>query len=313
MKKQVMKIPICFIMVLVLVFTFIKGNEVNTQAASKGKKIIMNQSEITLVPGSEFQLKVKKVNPSKLGKAVTYKSNKKKVATVSKRGVVKGKKSGKTKIVIVSKKNKHIKTTVMVTVQKNKKEQKKSHDTVNPPVAQKPEKPVVPIVTPEPLKDTPEPPEYSPEPSKEPQNDTETFDRLSEMYLDIITKEFTTMINAGTVNRIAIDLSECISLSDSDKQILATLISEKYGKETVQKTMAELKEEGSIVEDNTYGFVFQGGIFIKILETEKDSSGFSFRISCAVNGLSGNGFDQCKAFVNKDSKWNYKLGGKVLS
>ncbi len=81
MIKQVKKVPICYIMILTLVFTCVLGNEVNTQAAPKGK-IIMNQSEITLTPGSEFKLKVKKVNPSKLGKAVTYKSNKKKVATV---------------------------------------------------------------------------------------------------------------------------------------------------------------------------------------------------------------------------------------
>lgn len=306
MKKQVMKVPVCFIMILALVSTCVLRNEVNIQAASKGKKIIMNQSKITLAPGSEFKLKVKKVNPSKLGKAVTYKSNKKKVATVSKQGVVKGKKAGKAKIVIVSKKNKRIKTTVTVTVQEYKKEKKKPSYTVNPPVPQKTENPVAPIVT-------PEPPKHSPEPSKEPVNDIETFDCLSEMYFDIITKEFSAMINAGTVNRIAIDLSDSISLSVSDKQILAGLIAEKYGKETVQKTKDELKEEGSIVEDDTYGFVFQGGVFIKIHETEKDSSGFSFRISCVVNGLNANGFDRCKAFVNQDNKWYYKLDGKFLA
>ena len=220
--------------------------------------------------------------------------------------MVKGKKAGKAKIVIVSKKNKRIKTTIMVSVQKNKKEKKKPSYTVNPPVTQKPENPVVPVVT-------PEPPKHSPEPPKEPVNDINIFDCLSEMYFDIITKEFTAMINAGTVHRIAIDLTDCTSMSDSEKQILTGLIFQRYGKETIQKTMEELKAEGSIVEDDTYGFVFQGGVFIKICELEKDSSGFSFRISCAVNGLSAKGFDHCRAFVNKDNKWYYKLDGKLLS
>lgn len=305
MKKQVKKVPIYFIMMLALVSVCVLEKEVNTQAASKGK-IIMNQSKISLLPGSKFQLKVKKVKPSKLGRTVTYKSNKKKIATVSKKGVVRAKKAGKTKIVIASKKNRKIKTIVMVMVQENKKEEKKPSYTVNPPVTQKPENPVVPVVT-------PEPPKHSPEPPKEPVNDIEAFDHLTGMYFDIISKEFTSMINADTVNQIAIDLTDCMSMSDSEKQVLTGLICEKYGKETMQKTMDELKAEGSIVEDDTYGFVFQGGVFMKIRELEKDSSGFSFRISCAVNGLSAKGFDHCKAFVNKDNKWYYKLDGKLLS
>ncbi|MCI9538798.1 MAG: hypothetical protein HFG35_11120 [Eubacterium sp.] len=305
MKKQVKKVPIYFIMMLALVFICVLENEVNTQAALKGK-IIMNQSKISLVPGSKFKLKVKKVKPSKLGRIVTYKSNKKKVATVSKKGVVRAKKAGKAKIVIASKKNKRIKTTVMVMVQENKKEKKKASYTVNPPMTQKPENSVVPVVT-------PEPPKHSPEPPKEPANDIETFDHLTGMYFDIISKEFTLMINAGTVNQIAIDLTDCISMSDSEKQILAGLISEKYGKRTVLKTMEELKAEGSIVDDPAYGFVFRGGVFIKIREMEKDSSGFSFYVSCAMNGLSLNAFTHCKAFVDKENKWSYKLDGKLLS
>lgn len=305
MKKQVKKISLCFLMMLVLVSTCVLKNKLNTQAASKGK-IIMNQSKISLAPGSKFQLKVKKVKPSKLGRTVTYKSNKKKVVTVSKKGVVRAKKAGKAKIVIASKKNRQLKTIVMIIVQENKKEKKKTSYTVNPPMTQKPENSVVPGVT-------PEPPKHSPEPPKEPANDIETFDLLTGMYFDIISKEFTLMINAGTVNQIAIDLTDCISMSDSEKQILAGLISEKYGKGTVLKTMEELKAGGSIVDDPTYGFVFQGGVFIKIREMEKDSSGFSFYISCAMNGLSSNAFAHCKAFVGKDNKWYYKLGDKLLS
>ncbi len=51
-------------------------------------------------------------------KKVTFKSKNKKIATVSSKGVVKGKKAGKTKIVITSKKNKKKKTTIQVVVKK---------------------------------------------------------------------------------------------------------------------------------------------------------------------------------------------------
>ena len=51
-------------------------------------------------------------------KKVTFKSKNKKIATVSSKGVVKGKKAGKTKIVITSKKNKKKKVTISVVVKK---------------------------------------------------------------------------------------------------------------------------------------------------------------------------------------------------
>lgn len=52
-------------------------------------------------------------------KKVTYQSKNKKVATVSKKGVVKGKKVGKTKLVLTEKKNKKKKKTITVRVMKN--------------------------------------------------------------------------------------------------------------------------------------------------------------------------------------------------
>ncbi len=51
-------------------------------------------------------------------KKVTFKSKNKKIATVNSKGVVKGKKAGKTKIVITSKKNKKKKATIQVVVKK---------------------------------------------------------------------------------------------------------------------------------------------------------------------------------------------------
>lgn len=60
-----------------------------------------------------------KVTPNKkANKKVTYKTANKKIATVSSKGVIKGVKAGKTKITIISKKNKKKKTTMKVVVKK---------------------------------------------------------------------------------------------------------------------------------------------------------------------------------------------------
>ncbi len=101
-----------------LMFTSVLGSSVVSQAAPKTKKIVMNKKKVTLKVGKTFRLKVKKVNPAKASKAVTYKSNKTKIATVSKKGVIKAKKVGKAKITVVSKKNKKAKATVNVVVKK---------------------------------------------------------------------------------------------------------------------------------------------------------------------------------------------------
>ena len=61
-----------------------------------------------------------KVTPNKkANKKVTYKSANKKIATVTSKGVVKAKAVGKTKITVVSKKNKKKKATIKVVVKKN--------------------------------------------------------------------------------------------------------------------------------------------------------------------------------------------------
>ena len=60
-----------------------------------------------------------KVTPNKkANKKVTYKSANKKVATVSRKGVLKGVKAGKTKVTVTSKKNSKKKATIKVVVKK---------------------------------------------------------------------------------------------------------------------------------------------------------------------------------------------------
>lgn len=76
--------------------------------------------------GSSFRIKTK-VFPKSAKKSdkLVYKSSKKKVASVSKKGVISAKKLGKAKILIKSKKNKKIKGTITVTVVKKLKKVKK--------------------------------------------------------------------------------------------------------------------------------------------------------------------------------------------
>ncbi len=121
--KQKLKKTVCMSLVGAMAFTSIWSNDITTQAASKPKKITMNKKKVTLEEGKTFKLKVKQVKPKKASKAVTYKSNKKSVATVSKKGVIKGKKSGTAKITVTSKKNKKVKAKVTVKVKKKQIQQ----------------------------------------------------------------------------------------------------------------------------------------------------------------------------------------------
>ena len=76
--------------------------------SSKDKKVT---TTLTLKKGSTFKIKAS-VSPKSASKKLTYKSSKKKIATVSKSGKIKAKKVGKTKITIRPKKNKKVKATI---------------------------------------------------------------------------------------------------------------------------------------------------------------------------------------------------------
>lgn len=314
MKKSVRKTPICFLLLAAMVFSCFYGNHISTSAAPAKKKIIMKQSKIRLNPGSQVQLKVKKVTPAKTGKAVSFKSRNKKVATVSKRGLVTAKKPGTAKIDVVSKKNKSIKTTVMVTVKTKKKDGGTSgagnspSPTVTPTALPTATPGATATATPTAPAATQTPPSQE-QPSEAPDT-AETFNNLQEVYSDIISKEFSLMVTDGTVDWVALDLSECKDMSDADQQSLAALISGTYEKETVLKTYDQLKNEGSIVEDSTNGAVIQSGVLITICESEKDATGVSFEIGCMANGLAAKRFTKCTASVQND-KWVYKLDGKI--
>ncbi len=81
---------IAILLAVVMVLTLMPAN-----SSEAKKKISLNKKNVTLTVGKKFQLKLK--NASKKVK-VTWSSSKKKVATVSKKGLVKAKKAGKAKI-----------------------------------------------------------------------------------------------------------------------------------------------------------------------------------------------------------------------
>lgn len=98
-------------------------------AAAKSNAVKLNITKKKISVGSSFQLKVKgKVSRKTV---VTWKSSNKKIAVVSKKGKVTGKKAGKTQITVtVGGNNK--KAVCKVTVQKKKKSSSKPVTTLTP-------------------------------------------------------------------------------------------------------------------------------------------------------------------------------------
>ncbi len=91
----------------------VKVKSVKVQAPYAKTVEVAKKKSVKIVP-------VVTATPNKnANKKVSFKSKNKKIATVNAKGVVKGKKPGKTKIVVTSKKNKKKKATISVVVKKN--------------------------------------------------------------------------------------------------------------------------------------------------------------------------------------------------
>lgn len=114
-KAKILFMSLCLMICMVL---FVSNN---TNAASKKPtKMTLNVSKKTVDVGGTYQIKVKSVSPSKASKSVAYKSSNTKIATISSKGIIKGKKEGTAKITVQSKKNKKLKKTVAITVKRLK-------------------------------------------------------------------------------------------------------------------------------------------------------------------------------------------------
>lgn len=115
MKKFMKKAAAAMIAMLAVVAVF--GISVPAQAASKApKSLSVKVTTKTVDIKGKSTISVKSVKPANASKAVTYKSSNKKIATVSSKGVITGKKAGKVNITVTSKKNKKVKKVVKITV-----------------------------------------------------------------------------------------------------------------------------------------------------------------------------------------------------
>lgn len=99
----------------------VAGTSIPVEAAAKApKKITLKTTSKTVDIKGKATISVKSVLPKGADKGVKYQSSNKKVATVSSKGVVTGKKAGKTTITVTSKKNKKVKKKITIAVKQLK-------------------------------------------------------------------------------------------------------------------------------------------------------------------------------------------------
>lgn len=114
---------LAFILAILMIFTFSFSKPVNAAGASIKKVVVRNSLTdstkiVYIAKGKTVKLNttVTADPDTKANKKVKYKSANSKIATVTKDGEIKGKKPGKTKITVTSKKNPKKKATIKVTV-----------------------------------------------------------------------------------------------------------------------------------------------------------------------------------------------------
>ena len=107
-------------MFVTVVMIFASVAVVPSAYAAAPKAITLSKTSQTVYIGQKYTLKVKAVTPKKADKDVKWKTSDKKIATVSQKGVVTGKKKGTVTITAVSKSNSKIKAKCKVTVKKFK-------------------------------------------------------------------------------------------------------------------------------------------------------------------------------------------------
>ena len=116
----------------IVIFAVVLSNFVGfsqVEAKTRARKIELNCKKKTLRVGQKYKLKIKKVTPKNGTKKVVWKSSNKKIATVSKGGMVKAKKVGKVKITAYSKQNKRVLARCNITVIRKKDKVKKTIKT----------------------------------------------------------------------------------------------------------------------------------------------------------------------------------------
>lgn len=116
-KKTKTQKCLAVLIALAMVFTSMWMTTSTASAASKApKKIALKATTKKVDIKGKAKVSVKSVSPKGTSKTVTWKTSNRRVATVSKKGVVTGKKAGKVKITAISKKNRRVKKSITITV-----------------------------------------------------------------------------------------------------------------------------------------------------------------------------------------------------
>ena len=129
MKKMNKKSIMAIVFAAMFVFASVAGIFLPQQASAVGKRGKIRSVRVTsvkkLTAGKTSKIKVK-VNPKKVAAKVTFKTSNKSIATVSRKGVVRAKRSGRVTITVkVKSKNKKIKRIKIKVIPKKKASTKK--------------------------------------------------------------------------------------------------------------------------------------------------------------------------------------------
>lgn len=149
-KKFISAVVVCAMIITMSAVSHTEAQAATKKVTSVKITNVKNKS-VTLTKGATYKLKVKVKASKKKYKKVTYKSSNKKVATVSKKGVIKAIKKGKAKITAtsVTDKKKKAKITVKVVNKTTNKE-----ETTKPATTTKPEETTTPSPTTKPAETT---------------------------------------------------------------------------------------------------------------------------------------------------------------
>lgn len=294
-----------------LIFNNSQTSAVSSPAKSK---IVMKQKKVNLSVGETYRLKVKKGLSAVDKKGLTYKSKNKTIAHVTKKGVVKAKKQGKTRIVVSHKDISGIRAFVTIMVS-NTHEFQNSADAIHSEWKLNNQNPInTPAVFPSPSS-TPEQSanqSQTPVPDKENNNQDSTgFDSLMLLYEHIIVEEFSQKICDSSYKTLCVDY-ENSGINNEEKDNLLKNLDKAFEKEIIGKTRKQMETDGDIKEDEAYGYIFNDQMLITIAVKEENESQIIFDIACEENGLSAIHFVNCKA-IREEMKWSYEIGRKIYS
>ncbi|MBH1940811.1 DUF3221 domain-containing protein [Mobilitalea sibirica] len=113
------------------------------------------------------------------------------------------------------------------------------------------------------------------------------------------------------ITTIAFDTTQWSNISQTEKELMFTLVQEEYGMEVIEGTFEELAEEGIIDKENLN---FEKGILIKISNIEYNEK--KKTITCAIekwrSGLGAIGAEDVKAKYD-DGDWDITKQGNWIS